>query len=309
MPLVSVVIPTYQRRDLVVEAVESALAQTRGGLEVDLEVIVVDDGSTDGTAEALAARYAGDARVRVVRKENGGTASARNAGLEAAQGAYVALLDSDDLFLPHHLESLLPPLEADPSADLSIGDAVYEGAWKHGRASIFRRRGYRPPLSLDDMCEGLWVLPSATLWRASRLKALRFDPACRYAEDTELLFRFFDAGGRALAVPRAVTRYRHQDGSKGAANKQARSDLIQRARLAMQERWAHRASDRRGHLARLHKRWVRQHRKDGDRAAAWRHVLAWAKTTPWSPAPWISHLKTLWRTRGRARLREGGAGT
>lgn len=296
MSRVSVVIPTYQRSALVVEAIESALAQPWP----DLEVVVVDDGSTDGTVDALAARYGADPRVRVLRKENGGTASARNAGLDAATGTFIALLDSDDLFLPGHLEALVPPLEADPAVDLAIGNAVYEGHWSHGRASIFHRARYRPPVCLEDMCEGLWVLPSATVWRASRLKALRFDPACRWAEDTELLFRFFDEGGRAVAVDRVVTRYRKHDGGGGAANKQSRADLIQRARLALQERYADRTRDPRGHALRLHRRWIRQHRKTGDLAAAWPHVVAWAKAAPWSPRPWYEWWKSRWRAR-RAR--------
>jgi len=293
VPLVSVVIPTYQRKALVVEAIDSALAQTRG----DLEVVVVDDGSTDGTVEALAARYGVDPRVRVLRQGNGGTASARNTGIAAATGTFVALLDSDDLFLPDHLEFLLPPLEADPTADLAIGNALYEGRWKHGRHSIFHRTRYRPPVCLEDMCEGLWVLPSATVWRASRLQALRFDAALRWAEDTEILFRFFAANGKALAVDRIVTRYRHHDGGGGAANKQSRADLIQRSRLAMQEKYADRTSDPRGHRLRLHRRWIRQHRKTGDLEAAWPHVVAWAKAQPWSPRPWIEWWKTRWKAR------------
>ena len=293
MSRVSVVIPTYQRKALVAEAIESALAQPWP----DLEVVVVDDGSTDGTVEALTARFGADPRVRVLRKENGGTASARNAGLEAATGTYVALLDSDDLFLPGHLEALVPPLEAAPTVDLAIGNAVYEGHWRHGRASIFHRARYRPPVCLEDMCEGLWVLPSATVWRASRLKALKFDPTVRWAEDTELLFRFYAEGGRAVAVDRLVTRYRKHDGGGGAANKQSRADLIQRSRLALQERYADRTKDPRGHALRLHRRWIRQYRKTGDLAAAWPHVVAWAKAAPWSPRPWLEWWKSRWRAR------------
>lgn len=294
LPTVTVVIPTYQRATVVSEAIESALAQSYQ----DLEVVVVDDGSTDGTEAALAARYGGDRRVRVIRKENGGTASARNLGLEAATGTYIALLDSDDLMLPEHLAALLPQLEADPAVDLAIGDAAYEGEWSHGRKSIFDRRGYRPPLSLDDMCEGLWVLPSATLWRASRVKALRFDVELRWAEDTDLLFRFFAAGGKAVAVPRIVTRYRHQDGSRGAENKQASSARIQEARLALQEQYASQSQDPQGHAIRLHRRWIRQHRKTGHLTAAWPHVVAWARAVPWSPAPWLAWWKSKWRARG-----------
>ncbi|OYW83480.1 MAG: hypothetical protein B7Z20_12545, partial [Sphingobium sp. 32-64-5] len=87
-PLFTVVIPTYNRRDTVVEAVRSALEQT----VADVEVIVVDDGSTDGTPSAVAA--IGDERIHVIVQANGGAAAARNRGIAFARGRYVAFLDS-----------------------------------------------------------------------------------------------------------------------------------------------------------------------------------------------------------------------
>src|SRR5262245_44483077 len=102
-PRVSVIVPTYQRKTIVPEAVDSVLAQTMPSFEV----VVVDDGSTDGTAEALASRYANEPRVRVVRRENGGAAAARNTGVAAARAEAIAFLDSDNVYLEHHLETAL----------------------------------------------------------------------------------------------------------------------------------------------------------------------------------------------------------
>lgn len=93
-PLVSIVINNYNYARYLAQAVDSALAQTYR----PLEVVVVDDGSTDGSREILA-RY-GD-RIRLIAKANGGQASAFNVGIEAARGEYIALLDSDDYLLPH----------------------------------------------------------------------------------------------------------------------------------------------------------------------------------------------------------------
>ncbi|HEX7741277.1 MAG TPA: glycosyltransferase family 2 protein, partial [Sphingobium sp.] len=104
-PLFSVIIPTYQRRDAVVSAVLSALEQTIA----IIEVIVVIDGSTDGTEIAL--RAINDPRLTIVVQENRGASAARNAGIDHARGRYIAFLDCDDRFLPHHLADLLPLLE------------------------------------------------------------------------------------------------------------------------------------------------------------------------------------------------------
>ena len=98
MPVVSVVIPTRNRERLIAAAVANALAQR----EVDLEVVVVDDASTDGTATVL--RELNDPRVRVVtRPTQGRLAAARNSGIEAAQGEWIALLDDDDVWSPDKL--------------------------------------------------------------------------------------------------------------------------------------------------------------------------------------------------------------
>jgi hypothetical protein len=110
-PEVSVVMPTFNRASLVVEAIESVLEQSFH----DFELIVVDDGSTDGTERALA-RFAG--RLRYERQEHRGVSTARNAGLRLARGAIVASLDSDNLWLPGHLAAVAAVLRDRPSAVL-----------------------------------------------------------------------------------------------------------------------------------------------------------------------------------------------
>jgi len=104
-PLVSVIIPAYNATRTLEATVRSALQQSVS----DLEVVIVDDGSKDETF-ALASSFT-DPRIRVLRKPNGGVASARNVGIRAAQGKYVAILDSDDLWVPDKLEKQLAVLE------------------------------------------------------------------------------------------------------------------------------------------------------------------------------------------------------
>ncbi len=101
MRLVSVVIPTHNRSTLIWRAVESVLGQTYR----DLEVLVVDDGSTDATAQELADRVREDVRVRLVRHaQRKGAQAARNTGIRASNGEWIAFLDSDDVWLPNSLE-------------------------------------------------------------------------------------------------------------------------------------------------------------------------------------------------------------
>jgi len=99
-PLVSVIIPTYNRSERVIAAVRSATTQTHQCVEV----LVVDDGSTDGTAQRIASAFGGDPRVRYLRQPNSGVSAARNLGLAEARGDFIAFLDSDDTWRPWKLQ-------------------------------------------------------------------------------------------------------------------------------------------------------------------------------------------------------------
>jgi glycosyltransferase involved in cell wall biosynthesis len=105
MVTVSVIIPTYNRADMVSDAIESALAQTL----TNIEIIVVDDASTDGT-EAVLSSYA-DEITYIKHDENRGGSAARNTGIKAASGEYIAFLDSDDIWAPEKLEQQITELE------------------------------------------------------------------------------------------------------------------------------------------------------------------------------------------------------
>lgn len=101
-PLISIIVPVYQVREYVSGCIESLLTQTY----TNLEILLVDDGSTDGSGE-ICDQYAGrDNRVWVVHQENQGLSAARNAGLDCAKGEYIAFVDSDDVVLPDFIETL-----------------------------------------------------------------------------------------------------------------------------------------------------------------------------------------------------------
>jgi glycosyltransferase involved in cell wall biosynthesis len=121
---VSIILPTYNRADTIVRAIESVQAQTFQ----DWELIVVDDGSTDGTAELIANL---EPRMTLIRQENRGFTEARNVGIRASTGEYLAFLDSDDEFMPHHLELCVAFLEAHPDEQFVSTELIEN--FGHGR--------------------------------------------------------------------------------------------------------------------------------------------------------------------------------
>lgn len=109
MAVISVIVPVYKAEKYIEDCVRSILGQTYG----DFELILVEDGSPDASGAICDALAAEDSRIRVIHKENGGAATARNAGLDAAKGKYIAFVDGDDLIHPQYLELLLAMLQKD----------------------------------------------------------------------------------------------------------------------------------------------------------------------------------------------------
>jgi len=107
IPKVSIYIPAYNAEDFIQEAIDSGLNQTY----TDLEIVVVNDGSTDATGEILDTMYSTEPRVRIIHQANGGISSATNAAIHACKGEYILQLDSDDAILPEAVESLVSVLE------------------------------------------------------------------------------------------------------------------------------------------------------------------------------------------------------
>src|SRR5262245_33740030 len=120
-PLVSVIVPTHNRAHCLPRALASIAAQEGRGESFDIEVLVVDDGSSDGTAQVMADHGA----VRYIRlPEQRGVSAARNAGLRASQGGYLGFLDSDDEWLPHKLRVQVPLLAAHPEVGVIYSQVV-----------------------------------------------------------------------------------------------------------------------------------------------------------------------------------------
>lgn len=143
-PTVSVVIPAHNVAEFLGDAVSSVLAQEYS----DLEIIVVDDGSTDGTADAIPQSPS----IQCVRRERGGPAAARNTGLCLARGEYIAFLDADDMWAPRSLRRRLRFLERNPRLGLVFGDVSFFD--EHGvivRSHLSRLRAFRQIPSVESL--------------------------------------------------------------------------------------------------------------------------------------------------------------
>src|SRR5579863_3179830 len=166
---VSVVIPAYNAAVTIAEAVDSALAQTLP----PLEIIVVNDGSTDSTARILEAY--GD-RIRIISQANAGLSCARNAALRIARGDYIAFLDADDLWAPQMLARTVPFLDNDPDCALVFTDlALIDSNGRTLNTSLVGESAHAPTLA--QMLTRLWpIMPSAVVMRRSVLD--RFGGFC-----------------------------------------------------------------------------------------------------------------------------------
>jgi glycosyltransferase involved in cell wall biosynthesis len=146
VPRVSVVIPLYNKAESVLAAVGSVLLQSYG----DLEVLVVDDGSTDSSVSLVAG--IGDRRIRLIAQANAGPGAARNRGLGEALGEYVAFLDADDEWEPEFLQLAVDALDRQPEC----------GAWVSGRAGGPERVSQAPRNRRMGLTGGVWRLPHLT---------------------------------------------------------------------------------------------------------------------------------------------------
>ncbi len=204
-PKVSIIIPNYNHGDYLPQAIESALAQTYP----HVEVIVVDDGSTDHSAQVLA-RYAD--RVRCIHQENAGLSAARNTGLGMARGDYIALLDADDMLEPDYLQTLVPVLEENPE----IGGIYcgYRFVDEHNRPlPEVQNRVVLSAEFYNALLGGNFLVPeSMLLRRRCYQEAGPFDTALTACEDWDMWLRIARRE-RVVGTARVLSRHRVLPGS------------------------------------------------------------------------------------------------
>ncbi len=212
---ISVIIPAYNCKEYLEECINSLLAQSF----TDYELLLIDDGSTDGTAELCEQIALKGSHIRVFHKENGGAASARNLGLDNARGEYVSFIDSDDTVYPEFLEKLLKAL--DTGAELAMCDYI-----KHTKTSSFIfsnpiRAGYYSKEDIKNELFGCLIMfdnlefpPTISNWvclfkrELIKRTALRY-PEVRLCEDSYFgSVALYNANGFVYLKGEALYNYR-----------------------------------------------------------------------------------------------------
>jgi glycosyltransferase involved in cell wall biosynthesis len=287
-PLVSVIIPTHNRATLLAEALDSVYRQEGVGEVFALEVIVVDDASTDATPEVVC-RYP---RVRYVRLEtNLGVSAARNAGIRVSTGKYVAWLDDDDLWLPHRLKAHVPVLEANPEAGLLYGQYIIEGQG-HGRLWPDVRQAPSGEVFHAFLMEHFCQLDTCLARREVFQRVGDFDETIRAETDYEMCLRLawhvpFTFIPGAVAIQRVSTQGTWFTHLRGAEYEYTLPYIVQKALANLPDTEDYTGVRRRAY-ATVFSRIAHGLARTGDTERMRSHVLTSLKTYPWMTAePWV----------------------
>jgi len=232
---VSVIIPVYNAEKYLSQCLDSVLSQSLS----DIEVICVDDGSSDRSMEIIGGYAARDGRIKRLAQKNGGAGLARNAGFAAAEGEYVLFLDADDWFEPDYFESAYRcASETDADICVSRGVMFDNASGEELPSEWMLKTDHLPALSFkpEDAAEHIFQFTYGQVWdklfRRVFLKGKKLIfPALRAAEDTAFAYEAIMSAGRICILPQTTVHYRvNRDGSVSksfADNPQAPLDAFE----------------------------------------------------------------------------------
>ena len=250
-PDISIILPVYQA----VLTLDACLRSLESQESADIEIVCVDDGSTDGSAAVLAEHAASDARVRVITQENAGVSVARNVGLGAARGRIIMFIDADDRMLPGAFKRVLEAFDAgrsDGVEAVAFGARCEpeEAAPKHVRnllspaACVLRRGadGYADPDLLFCANAQPYIWRLAVSRDLLEREGILFTPGLALGEDAVFMFAVYATARATALIPDKLYGYRmeaasatHQFNAEGAAARKLGEHL--RAQRAILEDW------------------------------------------------------------------------
>jgi len=272
-PDVSVVIPTCNRQRYLEHAVTCCLEGNEG---IEVEVVVVDDGSTDGTREYL--ESVKDQRVRAIFQAHQGAQVARNTGQEAARGRAVKHIDDDDYVLPGALETQYRVLQRE-GVDVCYGDYYYRDDREDTDADRYFENGEAPDFFTALLSKSINRLQLAMLFRAEAIQSVKWDESLDYQQDVDFMLRAASRGLSSVHLSEPVAVHRLHEGDRITDVRQ-REEVSRR--LDQQCRWCWRALKN----LREHAGNVAEEQRRAAATGLWReaHKLApydWQKAVYW----------------------------
>lgn len=299
MPSVTVIIPAYNAEGYIGAALASIEAQTLQ----DVEVLLIDDGSRDGTIKE-AERFAGVLDLKIIRQANAGPAAARNRGIRQAQGRFCAFLDADDIMLPERLHEQAALLDGQPELGLVHSDLMtFDDAGVIHRT----RRAFSDPCGgaiLDRLLLDNFITTSTVMAPTERLRAAGFfNEGRRVSEDFELWLRMavrWEVG----FIDRPLVRYRRRPGSLSDDKFVAGLAALE----VIESFWAQNIEYRGAHLG-IHRKSLARHLSfvgaaalsQGKRGTALSYLLRSLVREPGSLDAWKRLVKAVLAVSGRGR--------
>lgn len=204
MSKISVIVPVYNVENYISKCLDSILAQTHS----DLEIICVNDGSTDGSGRVLDEYALCDSRVKVYHKENGGVSSARNLALLNATGEYIGFVDSDDYISSDMYSSLLSAIEEKNAdiAECSIAYVSEEGDVKNGVTRSYSFDNQRDLLKAFFL-KDIGIINCTKLFRADICTDLKFDETYAIGEDSLFLYQCLKNAKKIVGIDKVGYYY------------------------------------------------------------------------------------------------------
>lgn len=212
---VSVIIPMYNSARYVAETIHSVLASTYA----DIEVVCIDDGSTDNSAKIAEQIAATDNRISVLRQPNGGVCRARNAAIATSHGEYILPVDADDLLMPQFIADAVSVLNAHPDVKAVVPSAEFFGA----RSGRWILKPYSPRLLARKN-----MIPATAMFR--RTDFLRTGGYCtdlKAREDWEFWISMLEGGGKVVTLPNIGLKYRIHPHSKRVADRKLKRHVVE----------------------------------------------------------------------------------